>query len=134
MAGRIKVGAWPPGLLPRGSSPRVAMTAGCCHCEERSDEAISTTCAPALNIPQILLLQRAPEFGADRLLALLEGREIGFDAARVAVLLHRAQHPLCGADRGAVRLRRVDAEPESHALQFVCRQHRRLAALEHIDQ
>ena len=71
---------------------------------------------------------------ADRVLALLKGGEIGFDPARVAIALQRRQYLLRGSDRGAVGLRRIDAEAKAHRLQFGRRHHRRLAALEDVDQ
>src|SRR5512142_3002252 len=80
------------------------------------------------------LFQRAPARGADGVLAFLKGREVGFDAARVAVLLHRLQYALGGADRGAVGLRGVDAKAEAHAFEFAGAEHRRLAALEDVDE
>src|SRR5579875_646702 len=84
--------------------------------------------------PQILVFERPPLGGADRLLALLKGGELALDAARIAVLLQDRQHPLRGADRSALRLRGIDAEAKAHRLEFARRHHRRLAALEHIDQ
>src|SRR4051794_29427459 len=60
----------------------------------------------------IFLLERPPAGGADRILALLEGGEIAFDAARVAAFLQCRQHLLRGTDSGSMGLRRVDAQAE----------------------
>src|ERR1043165_7830123 len=75
--------------------------------------------------PHILLFEGAPRSGADRVLALLEGGELGFDGARVAVALHRRQDLLRCADRRAMGLRRIDAETEAHLSQFHGAEHRR---------
>src|ERR1700719_3975268 len=91
------------------------------------------SCSPSPQ-PHILLLERTPAGGADRVLALLESAEITLDAAGVAILLQCRQDLLRCADRGAMGLRGVDAEAEPHCLQFARRHHRRLAALEHVDQ
>src|SRR5271163_4245460 len=78
---------------------------------------------------QIFLLERAPASGADRVFAVLEGGESGVDAGRVAIRLVCGQHLLRGADRGAMGLRRIDAQPETHHLELAGRHHRGLPAL-----
>src|SRR5947209_985547 len=82
----------------------------------------------------ILLLKRAPAGGADGILAFLEGGEIAFDAACITVFLKHGKHLLSGADRGAVGLRWINAETETHRFQLARRHHRRFAAFEHIYQ
>src|SRR5215469_3469562 len=75
-----------------------------------------------------------PAGGADGVFALLEAGHLALDAAGVAILSHRRQHPLRRADRGAMGLRRVDAEAEAHRLELARRYHRCLAAFEYIDK
>lgn len=52
----------------------------------------------------------------------------------MTVFLQHGEHALGGADRGAVGLRRVDAEAEPHFLQLGGGLHRRLAAFEDVDK
>src|SRR5215470_16620270 len=75
-----------------------------------------------------------PAGGADGVFALLEAGHVALDAAGVAVLFERRQHPLRRTDRGTMGLRRVDAEAEAHRLELARRYHRSLAAFEYIDK
>src|SRR6516162_476590 len=87
-----------------------------------------------LGYPQIFLFERPPAGGADGILAFLEGGEDTLDAGRVPVLSQCRQHLLRSADRGAVGLRRIDAEPKAHRPEFAGRHHRGLAAFEDVDE
>src|SRR5262249_11549019 len=105
--------------------------------QTRRERRPSPRRAQALSLPldpHIFLLEGAPAGGADCILALLEGGKIPLDAACVAILLQRLQHPLRRTDRRAVGLRRIDAEAKTHRIELARRQHRRLTAFEHIDE
>ena len=76
-----------PAVAPKRGGSTLKL---CCRVADRpGGVTVTEHCDAGAGASRIILLELAPAGGADRVLAFLEGGEVGLDAAGIAILLQR---------------------------------------------